>query len=235
MNPVQFKIDGKKVSAQAGQTILQAAEMNGIYIPHLCAHPELRPWGSCRVCMVKVNGRAQAACTQPVTEGALVENDTPELLNVRRMIIEMLFVEGNHICPTCEKSGNCELQALAYRLGIAAPRFPYQFPRRELDASHPDILLERNRCILCARCVRASQDLDGKHVFDFAGRGRNKRIVVDAEKLTSTDAAVTDHALDVCPVGALMRKRVGFATPVGQRKYDKTPIGSDIESPRGGE
>jgi [NiFe] hydrogenase diaphorase moiety small subunit len=235
MSEIKLKIDGKQITARAGETILDAADNNGVYIPRLCAHPELKPWGSCRVCMVKVNGRAQAACTQPVTAGAVVENNTPELLNIRRTLIEMLFVEGNHFCPTCEKSGNCELQAMAYRHGISSPRFPYMFPKRELDATHPDILIERNRCILCARCIRASQELDGKHVFDFAGRGAHKHIVVDAETLANTDAAITDKALDVCPVGSLMKKRVGFATPVGRRKYDNTPIGSDIESREGGE
>ncbi len=235
MSDIKLKIDGKEITAQPGDTILDAADRNGIYIPRLCAHPELKPGGSCRVCMVKVNGRAQAACTQPVTEGAIVENDTPELLGVRRTLIEMLFVEGNHVCPACEKSGNCELQAMAYRHGIVSPRFPYMFPKRELDASHPDVLVERNRCILCARCVRASQELDGKHVFDFTGRGTHKRIAVDGDKLASTDVSKSDKALDVCPVGSLMRKRVGFATPVGQRKYDNKPIGSDIEAPNGGE
>ncbi len=229
---VKLKIDGKEITAQAGQTILQAAAAAGVYIPHLCAHRELHPWGSCRVCMVKVNGRAQAACIQPVTDGAIVENDTPELLNVRRVLVEMLFVEGNHICPACEKSGNCELQATAYRLGIVSPRFPYAFARREIDATHPDILIERNRCILCARCVRASSEVDGKHAFDFVGRGTHKRIAVNAEAgLGGTDAAATDKAIEVCPVGCLMKKRVGFAVPVGQRRFDEKPIGSEIEHP----
>jgi [NiFe] hydrogenase diaphorase moiety small subunit len=235
MSEIKLKIDGKEIKAQVGQTILDAADQNGVYIPRLCAHPDLEPWGACRVCLVKVNGRAQAACTQPVTEGAVVENNTPELLEVRRTLIEMLFVEGNHFCPTCEKSGNCELQAMAYRLGISSPRFPYRFPKLELDATHPDILIERNRCILCARCVRASQELDSKHVFDFAGRGAHKHIVVNAETLAGTNAGAADRALDVCPVGALMKKRVGFSTPVGQRKYDHMPIGSDVESSSGGE
>lgn len=235
MGSIKLKIDGQEITADPGQTILEAADASGVYIPRLCAHPELKPWGSCRVCMVKVNGRAQAACTQPVAEGAVVENNTPELLNVRRALIEMLFVEGNHVCPACEKSGNCELQAMAYRHGISVPRFPYLFPHRELDATHPDLLIERNRCILCARCVRASQTMDGKHVFDFAGRGAHKHIVVDAAQLSATDAKVTDRAMDICPVGSLMKKRVGFATPVGQRKYDNQPIGSEIESANGGE
>jgi [NiFe] hydrogenase diaphorase moiety small subunit len=226
--PIQLTIDGHEVAAQPGQTILTAAALHGIYIPHLCGHPELTPHGSCRVCTVKVNGRPQAACALPVAPGMVVENDTPELLELRRALVEMLFVEGNHICPSCEKSGNCELQAVAYQLGILVPRFPFMFPKnREIDASHPDILVERNRCILCARCVRASRDLDGKQVFDFAGRGIGKRIVVDASAgLGATRAAATDRALDLCPVGTLLRKRVGFTTPVGRRAYDQKSIGS---------
>jgi [NiFe] hydrogenase diaphorase moiety small subunit len=150
---------------------------------------------------------------------------------MRRDIIDMLFVEGNHFCMFCEKSGNCELQALAYRFGITHPRFPYQYPGdRELDASHPDIYIDRDRCILCGRCVRASRDIDGKGVFEFVGRGKHKRIAVNAQAdLSDTDVAATDEAMDICPVGALLRKRVGYAVPVGQRLYDTTPIGSDIE------
>jgi [NiFe] hydrogenase diaphorase moiety small subunit len=179
-----------------------------------------------------VNGRPQAACTQPIAEGMLVENDTAQILAIRRNIIDMLFVEGNHFCMFCEKSGNCELQALAYRFGITAPKYPYLFPSRDVDASHPDIFIDRNRCVLCGRCVRASRDLDGKNVFEFVGRGPEKRVAVNAEaRLVDTDIDVTDKALDVCPVGALLKKRVGYAVPVGRRLYDHKPIGSDIEQP----
>jgi [NiFe] hydrogenase diaphorase moiety small subunit len=227
MSAIKFKIDGREISAEPGQTILEAARASGVYIPHLCAHRDLVPWGACRICMVKVNGRLQAACTQPVTLGALVENDTPELLSVRQMLLEMLFVEGNHFCPACEKSGQCELQALAYRLGILSPRYPYLFPKRDLDMTHPDIMIEHNRCILCARCVRASRDVDKKQIFGFVGRSIHKRLAVDSEKLLAgTTVAATDKALDVCPVGSLMKKRVGFAVPVGQRRYDTEPIGT---------
>ena len=110
-----------------------------------------------------VNGRAQSACTQPISEGAVVENEVEEVQNIRKDIIDMLFVEGNHYCMFCEKSGNCELQALAYRFGIMAPKYPYIFPKKELDASHSDLLIDRNRCILCGRCGRASRDLDKKN------------------------------------------------------------------------
>jgi len=228
---ITFTIDGVEVAATPGQTILQAADAAGIYIPRLCAHKDLSPFGACRVCTVMVNGRPQSACTQPVADGAIVENDTAKLRDIRASIIEMLFVEGNHFCMFCEKSGNCELQALAYRFGITAPRFPYQFPKREVDASHPDVMIDRNRCILCARCVRASKELDGKNVYGFVGRGPGKALAVDAETdLADAGADGTDKAIEVCPVGSLMAKRVGFAVPIGRRKYDHEPIGSDIEA-----
>jgi [NiFe] hydrogenase diaphorase moiety small subunit len=227
---ITFIIDGNEVEARPGQTILLAAEAAGIYIPRLCAQKDLVPFGSCRVCTVFVNGRPQAACTQPVAPGIVVENDTEKLREIRRKIIEMLFVEGNHFCMFCEKSGNCELQALAYRFGIFAPTLPYQFPEREVDASHPDIFIDRNRCILCARCIRASRDLDGKNVFQFVGRGPEKKVAVNAQsRLADTEIDITDKAVEMCPVGAILRKRVGFKVPVGRRLFDHTPIGSDIE------
>lgn len=229
---VTFILDGEVIECSADLTIMEAADAAGKYIPRLCYHKDLEPHGSCRVCTVLVNGRSQAACTQPVAEGINVESNSEKVTKLRKNIIEMLFVEGNHYCMFCEKSGNCELQALAYRFGIAAPRFPYMFPKRDVDASHPDIYLDRNRCILCGRCVRASRDIDGKNVFQFVGRGPNKRIAVNAEaQLGKTDAEKADRAFDVCPVGAILRKRVGYAVPVGRRMFDQKPIGSDIEKP----
>jgi [NiFe] hydrogenase diaphorase moiety small subunit len=227
---VRIIIDGVEVTARPGQTILEAADQAGIYIPRLCYCQELKPHGSCRVCTVMVNGRPQSACTQPVAEGMVVDNDTPALNSHRRSLVDMLFVEGNHFCMVCEKSGNCELQALAYRLGICAPQHPFLFPHREVDATHPEIFIDRNRCILCGRCVEASQDIDKKGVFEFVGRGIEKRLAVNAEAdLGDTDASVADKAIAVCPVGAILKKRVGYAVPVGKRKYDNTPIGSEIE------
>ncbi|MBM3957820.1 MAG: (2Fe-2S)-binding protein [Gemmatimonadetes bacterium] len=228
--PVSFTLDGKTIEAEAGQTIMEAADAAGVYIPRLCHMPGLVPWGGCRVCTVFVNGRPAAACVQPATTGMFVESETDDLHDLRRAVVEMLFVEGNHFCMFCEKSGNCELQALAYRLGIQAPEFPYEFPERDVDASHPDILVDHNRCILCTRCVRTSRDLDGKHVFGYEGRSEHRRITVNAEaRLSDTNADVTDRAIGVCPVGALLPKRQGYKVPVGQRRYDHQPIGSDIE------
>jgi [NiFe] hydrogenase diaphorase moiety small subunit len=118
---IKLTIDGREIEAERRQTILEAAEAAGVYIPRLCWMKDLTPFGSCRVCTVRVNGRAQSACTQPVAPGMIVENDTEEMQRHRRGLIDMLFVEGNHFCMFCEKSGACELQALAYRFGITAP------------------------------------------------------------------------------------------------------------------
>ena len=224
-------IDGQEVQGRPGQTILEAADDAGVYIPRLCWMKGLTSAGSCRVCVIRANGRPQSACTQPIAAGMFVENDTDELRGLRRNVIDMLFVEGNHFCMFCEKSGNCELQAMGYRMGIDVPRFPFLFPKRDVDASHPDILVDHNRCILCARCIRTSRDVDGKQVFDFVGRGVNKRVAVrTGTRLADSDADVSDAAVEACPVGALLKKRVGYATPIGEREYDHAPIGSDIEN-----
>ena len=228
---IKFTINGVALTAQPGQTILQAADAAGIYIPRLCAHQALAPFGACRVCTVLANGRPQAACTTPVVEGMVIESNTEEIVEHRRSLVEMLFVEGNHYCMFCEKSGNCELQATAYRLGIMAPRHAFQFPTREVDATHPDILIDHNRCILCGRCVRASRDLDGKHVFQFVGRGAHKKVGVNSKaRLSDTNMEVTDKAAEICPVGAIIKKRTGYRVPIGERQYDHQPIGSDIEA-----
>ena len=228
---ISFTIDGQQVEAEPGQTIMQAADAAGVYIPRLCWAKDLAPGGACRVCTVLVNGRYQSACTQPVGPGIEVISRSEELKELRRSLVEMMFVEGNHYCPFCEKSGNCELQALGYRMGITVPRYPYQFPQRNVDASHPDILVDHNRCILCGRCVRASQQVDGKGVFQFVHRGHLTSVGVGAPGgLGATELAAADRAAEICPVGAIIKKRVGFARPVGERDYDRAPIGSDVES-----
>ena len=222
-----FTIDGIEVQAQAGETILEAALNADIYIPHLCYYPDVPPHGSCRVCTVQINKRFTAACTTPAEPGMPVVNESEELTDLRKAVIEMLFVEGNHFCPICEKSGNCELQAIAYRFGILSPRYPYMFPTRSVDATHPDIMLDRNRCIQCGRCVRVSRDLDGKHVFELTGRSISTALAVDSKDgLENTDLSKLDKAVKACPVGAICVKDTAFRTPIGERLYDKEPIGS---------
>ena len=161
-----------------------------------------------------------------------MENRTDELDAKRRTLLQLLFVEGNHFCPSCEKSGDCALQATAYELGMLTPHFDHFYPDRPVDASHPDVLLEFNRCILCELCVRASRDVDGKNVFALAGRGTRSHLVVNSDtgRLADTDFAATDRAAAVCPVGVILKKRVGFAVPIGQRTYDRQPISAGMRA-----
>jgi [NiFe] hydrogenase diaphorase moiety small subunit len=205
---------------------MDAAMAAGIYIPHLCHNPEFKPHGSCKLCTVNVNGRNVASCTMPAVEGQQVLSDTEELNAERLVLTQMLFVEGNHLCPACEKSGNCQLQAVAYYLGMMSPHFNHFYPQREVDASHPDVLLDRNRCIYCELCVRASRDLDGKNVFGLSGRGIATTLVVNSTsgRLGDTHIAASDKAMQVCPTGALLVKRRGFAVPIGERIYDHRSI-----------
>jgi [NiFe] hydrogenase diaphorase moiety small subunit len=223
---VLFTVDGRDVVARPGATILEACDAEGIWIPRLCSMKGLSPWGSCRICTVRIGGRFAAACTTPAGPGLVVENDTDELRAMRRDLVDMLFVEGNHFCMSCEKSGGCELQALAYRLGIMSPRFPMSFPKREADDSHPDVRLDRDRCILCARCVRASREIDGKHVVGYVGRGAAKRLAADGPDLAASGIEADDAAVAACPTGSLTRKRVGFRVPIGERRFDRAPIGT---------
>lgn len=230
---IEFTVDGARYRGRAGQTIMDACEQVKIYIPRLCDSEGLVPQGSCRVCTIKLNGHTVAACTHPIEDNAVIEHETLEIKNYRRDLVRMLFHEGNHLCPICEASGNCELQAMAYRLGISqATKYPYLQPVRPVDASHPDIALDTNRCILCGRCIRASRDVDGKNIFDYVGRGIHKRIGVNGDCLADTDADRHDYALSkaVCPVGCILRKNEGFTTPIGQREFDNLPIGHEFET-----
>jgi [NiFe] hydrogenase diaphorase moiety small subunit len=234
--PATFVLDGEEVPFAPGQTVMQAALAAGHYIPHLCYHPEFKPHGSCKVCTVEVNGRTAASCTMPAQAGMEVASQTNELNEQRRTLVQMLFVEGNHFCPSCEKSGNCLLQAVAYDLEIMSAELDHLFPNRPVDASHPDILLDFNRCILCELCVRASAEVDGKNVFALSGRGITKHLIVNAEsgRLADTDIAVGDKAMEVCPVGVILPKRVGFRVPIGERRFDPTPVSAQAleDAPR---
>ncbi len=221
-----FTLDGRRIPFQNGQTVMQAALEAGVYIPHLCFNPEFTPHGSCRVCLVKVNNRMQAACTTPAADGQTVQSETEELREIRRGILQMLFVEGNHVCPACEKSGACQLQAVAYYTGMLAPHFKHFYPRRPVDASHPEAVIDFNRCILCELCVRASRDVDGKNIFAVEGRGIQAHLVVNTPsgQLGATGFSLHDKAAQVCPTGSILTKHRGYDIPIGQRLYDRKPI-----------
>jgi [NiFe] hydrogenase diaphorase moiety small subunit len=231
MTDAAFSLDGEDVPFSPGETVLQAARRAGRYIPHLCWHPDFRAHGSCRICTVKVNGRAVAACTVHAAHGLDVESHTEELNTQRKTLLQMLFVEGNHFCPSCEKSGNCLLQATAYQMGMEGPHFEEFYPDRAVDASHPDILLDFNRCILCELCVRASREVDGKNLFAIGGHGIGTRLLVNSEsgRLGDTDMALADRAASVCPVGVILPKRRGFVVPIGERLYDQESVSEQAD------
>jgi [NiFe] hydrogenase diaphorase moiety small subunit len=221
-----FTLDGRRIPFEPGQTIMDAALAAGVYIPHLCHKPGFAPHGSCRVCVVSANGRERSACTAPAAPGLVVESETDDIRALRLAVLQMLFIEGNHVCPACEVTGACALQAVAYHCGLLTPRFPQRFPRRAVDGSHPDFVLDHNRCILCELCVRASRDHDGKRVFAISGRGIASRLIVDAPsgRLGDTDFSIADEAAHVCPVGAILPRRQAFRVPIGQRRYDRSSI-----------
>jgi len=226
-----LSLDGEDLPFAPGDTILQAAHRVGRYIPHLCWHPDFPAHGSCRVCSVKVDGRPAAACTVRAAPGQVVESNTDELNAHRKTLLQMLFVEGNHFCPSCEKSGNCQLQATAYAMQMEGPHFEEFYPTRPVDASHPDILLDFDRCILCELCVRASRDVDGKNVFAVGGHGMGTHLIVNSEsgRLADTPMALDDRAAQVCPVGVILPKRRGFEVPIGQRRFDIAPVSGPAE------
>ena len=226
---IYFEIDGKPCYAKKGQSVIDAAKENGVYIPSLCHYEGVKPAGSCRLCNVKVNGRIMTACTTPVAEDMVVENEIPEINELRKSIIEIMFVSGNHFCPSCEKSGNCELQAMAYRYQMMVTRYPYEFPINNVDAVPDHLFLDRNRCILCKLCIRMIKK-DGKNVFAFNGRGEQLHVVMDKHLASQMSEEEAQEAMEICPVGAILKKEQGFIVPIGSRKFDKTPIGSDINN-----
>ncbi len=225
---VNFKIDGKEYLAEEGTFILAAAKDNGVYIPSLCNFEGIKPKGSCRMCTVRVNGNLMTACTTRVFDRMEIVNMSDELEELRRGIVELMLTEGNHFCPSCEKSGFCELQALAYRYRISSPRFPYLSPDRPVESKNPKIMKDQNRCILCKRCIRAIKDENGKSLFAFKNRGYQVVISIDTELAGGISDELAQKAMDICPVGAILKKRNGFKVPIGERPFDKVEIGSEV-------
>lgn len=225
MSTANMSFDGEAVPLQPGDTVLTAALRAGHELPHLCWHPQLGQSGACRLCTVEVDGRLVAACTTAAAPGQVVACQTPDLQERRRLLVQMLFIEGNHFCPGCEKSGDCRLQDAGYALGVTGLGFEEFHPNRPVDASHPDVWLDLNRCILCKLCLRASREVDGKGVFAISGHGAHTHVVVDAASglLGDSALAATDLAANICPVGAILPKRRGFAVPIGERPADGRP------------
>ena len=222
---VEFTIDGRAVAASEGTPLVQAAAAAGVYIPTLCHLPGRPSLGTCRVCSVRVNGRVTAACTVPVAAGMTVEVAAPDLADMRLALVEALFAEGNHNCPGCEKSGRCELQAVAHELGMTVSRFPYRFAVHEPDHAPRRIWLERDRCILCQRCVAFVRDrASGRPIFTLENRGVRSRIAVDRELADAMAPEQVREAVRLCPVGCILEKGVGYDEAAGRRRFEVRSI-----------
>ena len=218
---IRIEVDGKTVTCEAGRTLVDVAAEAGVYIPTLCYLPEHPALGTCRVCSVKVNGAVAAACAVKVSDGMRVEVDEPETTDARKALVEMLFSEGNHNCPSCEKAGRCTLQAVGYEVDMVVSRFPYQFPERVADHASDTIWLERDRCIFCQRCVEFVRDHEtGKKIFSISGRGAHARIEIDVELANKMSPEQVREAVDICPVGTILEKGVGYDEPIGERYFD---------------
>lgn len=222
---VTLRIDGRDVGARQGETIIQVAREAGIYIPYMCDVEGLSNVGACRLCLVEVQGRSRLlpACATEVTEGMVVTTDNERLHKYRQMIVEMMFSERNHICAVCVSNGHCELQRVAQKLGVTHVRMPYLHPSLPFDASHERFILDHDRCILCTRCVRVCDEIEGAHTWDVRNRGTSSRVIIDLDQPWGTSESCTGcgKCVNICPTGALAEK--GRATAEMTKKKQFLP------------
>jgi formate dehydrogenase major subunit len=211
---IKLTIDGKTIEVQEGTTVLEAAEKAGVYVPTLCHHPQLTPYGGCRLCMVDVEGARtlQPSCTLPASDGMVVTTNSQKVLDARKFVLTLIFSERNHFCMYCQVSGgDCELQNRAYDEGMTHWDLQPNWTPFDVDASHPFMVLDNNRCILCRRCVRACGELVGNYTLGFEDRGANSFLVADYDVPLGESTCIScGTCVQICPTGALIDRQSAY-------------------------
>ena len=206
---MKITIDGRELSFGEGQTVLEVARENGIFIPSLCWHAKTGPASRCRVCVVEIEGMRglQTSCSVPAADGMIVHNETGKVLEARRVIVENLLSNGHHNCTTCEANGRCELQDAAYWLGIK--EYPViEEPEQPVDESSEMIVIDPNKCIVCGRCIVACNEVVENGVLTFAQRGYQTKVVCDTDiPMADSSCVLCGECLQLCPTGAITEKK----------------------------
>ncbi len=216
-------IDDHQVGAREDQTVLEVAYENGIKIPTLCKIEGLSSYGGCRLCLVEVAGSSKLlpACMTSVEEGMVVSTQTKKLKKLRRNLLELYFAERNHVCSVCVSNGNCELQNLAAEVGMDHVRFPYLYPDLDVDVTNERFVMDNNRCVMCTRCVRVCDEIEGAHTLDIKDRGIETRIITDLDQNwgESETCTLCGKCVHVCPTGALFEKGKSVGEMAKRRKF----------------
>lgn len=206
---VNLSIDGKQISVNEGTTILMAARQNGIDIPTLCFLKDINEVGDCRMCIVEVEGRRGfvTSCIEKVAEGMVVRTNSPEIIEARRTVLDLILSNHHRDCLTCTRNGNCELQALAEKLNVTKVEYEGEMLEHKIDDKSPSIVRDFNKCVLCRRCVATCKKVQGIGAIDSANRGFESCVsTVYGESLNDVDCTLCGQCIMSCPVGALKEK-----------------------------
>jgi formate dehydrogenase major subunit len=213
MKEITLTIDGKQVKGKEGSTVLEVCQTNNIDVPTLCHSKGLTDVGACRMCVVDIERerRPVPACTYPARDGLVIQTQNEKLEKYRRLVLELMFTERNHLCAQCVASGDCELQQLGYRYQMDNTRYQYSWPALLVDSSHEFLVIDHNRCILCGRCIRTCDEIVGVHTLDFGYRGWKDVVVSDLNQPLGKSTCISCGAcFQACPTGTIFSKRSAY-------------------------